>query len=215
MIKELIANQFRRPRGILGLIAAGMMKTPNQEPYDKIIELLDVRNGDQLLEIGCGPGRGIKQIVDKKTDCKIDAIDFSMLMVKKAASNNKTAVDEKRVTLIYGDFTEYDFKDRRYSKIFAINVIYFWKELKPVFNKLFNLLKSGGRLHLYMSSPELLRKIPFAVDAVFNKYTLDNVMKELTEAGFTNVDNQAIVKNGFQSYYISTKKQQKTQLARS
>jgi cyclopropane fatty-acyl-phospholipid synthase-like methyltransferase len=206
MIKELIANQFRKPRGILGLLAANVMKKPNQEPYDKIIELLDVRNGDQILEIGCGPGRGIKQIMDTRADCKIDAIDFSMLMVKKAARNNKRAIKENHVKLIYGDFIEYDFKDKRYGKIFAINVIYFWKELKPVFIKLFNLLNSDGRLHLYMSSPELLGNIPFAVDAVFNKYSLDTVKKELLEAGFNTVDNQTILKNGFQSYYISAKK---------
>jgi ubiquinone/menaquinone biosynthesis C-methylase UbiE len=206
MIREIIANQFRRPRGILGLIAANAMKKPNQVAYDKIIEMMDIRPGDQLLEIGCGEGRGIRQIMQDRIDCEIDAIDFSMLMVKKAMRNNKNAVIEKRANIIYGDFTEYDFKDKRYSKIFAINVIYFWKELQPVFKKLFSLIKSNGQLYLYMSSPELLHNIPFAVDAVFNKYSLETVKKELAGAGFNSVENQTILKNGFQSYYLSARK---------
>ena len=137
----------------------------------------------------------------------MDAIDFSSLMLKKARKLNREYIKNNRVHLLEGEFGAFDFKGRSYSKIFAINVSYFWADLPTIFKKIHGLLKPQGLFVLYMSSPELLSKIPFIVGEVFNKYTINKVKADLLDAGFLSVDYETIIKNDCETYFISAQKQ--------
>lgn len=206
MLKRLIAQQFRRPSGLLGHYAANFMKKNNQDYYARVCDLLNLKDSDAVLEIGCGAGYAIKLITEKHTQCKVDALDYSPMMLKKAEKNNREQTSAGRVHFFLGDFGNYDFNDTAYSKIFAINVIYFWNDLSPKFSKIYRLLKTGGRLILFMSSPERLQKVPFAVDGVFNKYTVAQVETGLLLAGFINVNHERVVKNKTDTFYICADK---------
>jgi cyclopropane fatty-acyl-phospholipid synthase-like methyltransferase len=203
MFRNLLAQQFRRPSGILGYYAANFMRKNNQEYYQKAIDLLDIHDNETILEIGCGAGYAIQQIHERFPGCMIQGIDFSPQMLSRAKRNNKQALSHEKLTLISGDFISHDFTDSTYSKIFAINVIYFWNELAPVFAKLNTLLRPDGKLLLFMSSPERLKTLPMTSnDTVFNKYSLDFVEKELGNAGFSAITVETVVKAGFETFYI-------------
>jgi SAM-dependent methyltransferase len=203
LFSNLIARQFRRPSGLLGLYAANFMKKNNQNYYTRAIGLLAIRDADAVLEIGCGAGDAIRRITEQNSRCRIDAIDFSPLMLKKAARNNREWLRKGRIRLMCGDFTTYDFRASRYTKILAINVIYFCDALNALFGRCRQLLDPGGRIVLFMSSPERLRSIPFANDDVFHKYTLEFVKEKLGEAGFSSVGHTVVTKREMETYYIS------------
>jgi len=202
LFSKLIARQFRRPSGLLGLYAANFMKKNNQDYYLQAIELLTIRDNDAVLEIGCGAGDAIRQIAEHHSRCRIDAIDFSPLMLKKAARNNREWLRKGRMHLMCGDFTTYDFRASRYTKILAINVIYFCDDPGAMFARCRQLLDPGGRIVLFMSSPERLRSIPFANDDVFHKYTLEFVKDRLAAAGFSAVGHTLVKKQEMETYYI-------------
>lgn len=206
MLKKLFARQFRRPSGPLGHFAARFMEKNNQDYFAHACDLLDVQNDDAILEIGCGAGYAIEMILKKNGRCSVDAIDFSPFMLKKAAKRNQSEVGEGRIRFFKGDFGDFDFGKSVYSKIFAINVIYFWNDLDAQFSKIFTLLKKEGRVVLFMSSPERLKNISFAVDEVFNKHTIDQVETALSKAGFKKVDHQTVVKMGFDTFYVIAEK---------
>lgn len=201
MFKKLIAEQFRKPSGLLGYYAANFMKKNNQSHIVHVCDLVNPQNDDTILEIGCGAGYAIKLIAEKNNLCSIDAIDFSGMMIQKAIKINLKSIATKRVRLFKGDFCVHEL-NTTYSKIFAINVVYFWKDLVAEFSKIYNTLKPGGQLILFMSSPESLRKIPFAVDEVFNKHSVDRVENDLLQAGFENITHEKIQKAGFDTFYI-------------
>lgn len=203
MFKKLIADQFRRPSGLLGYYALNFMKKNNMEYIEKVCDLLKVEDYDKILEIGCGAGYAIQMIAGKNGLCKIDAVDFSPMMIRKAKRNNRQHLRAGRARFFKGDFGDYDFSDNTYSKIFAINVIYFWKELLPGFSKIHSLLKPHGMLILYMSGPERIDKIPFAVEDVFKRYSISNVENTLLKAGFSNVSYEKVIKNGLDTFFIS------------
>jgi SAM-dependent methyltransferase len=205
-IKTIFARQFRRPSGILGHYAAGFMRKNNGDYYRHVIELLQIQDNDTVLEIGYGEGLAIKLITDHNQSCQVDGIDFSALMVKKAIKTNSPSIKDGRVRLFSGNMLDFDFGDKTYSKIFAINVIYFWEDLATPFVKIFSLLKPGGRLVLYMSGPERLNQIPFAVDSVFNKYTAEHVQAELLRTGFSEISCDTIINQGNNAFYISAVK---------
>lgn len=201
MLKKLIAEQFRKPSGLLGHYAANFMKKNNQSQIIHVCDLVNPQDNDTILEIGCGAGYAIQLIAKKNTLCTIDAIDFSAMMIQMAKNKNSKNIAAKRVRLFKGDFSDHDFKNT-YSKIFAINVVYFWNDLVFEFTKIHSLLKQDGRLILYMSSPERLRKIPFAVDEIFNKYSMEQVENDLLQAGFVNVIFEKVQRAGFDIFYI-------------
>jgi ubiquinone/menaquinone biosynthesis C-methylase UbiE len=182
------------------------MEKNNGSQYDKAIQMLGIRDEDRILEIGFGSGLAIRRITEKNTCCRIEGLDFSSLMLNKARKNNRQAVAQKRVELHFGDLKDFEFGSKTFTKIFGINVIYFWEDLGGMCTRLHGLLAPAGRLILCMSSPERLGQIPFAVKGVFNKYPWETVLAALQKAGFNQVSKETALKKGLETYYICAEK---------
>ncbi|MGE5521954.1 MAG: class I SAM-dependent methyltransferase [Candidatus Dadabacteria bacterium] len=188
MLRAFIASQFKKPTGLFGIFSSSVMIKNNRKNYDRLIMDLDLQPQDKLLEIGYGPGVGIRMIAEQCSTCTIHGIDFSGLMYKKAARYNRQYIEEGRVQLQYGDFLKFTVVPNEYDKIFCLNVVYFWNELKLPFNKVFSLLKRGGSFHIYMADAATLEEKK-APDSVFNKHTIEQVVTTLKEAGFEKVEH--------------------------
>lgn len=188
MLRKLIALQFKKPKGWLGIWASNIMIKGNEKNYAKLIKKLDPQPQDKMLEIGYGPGRGIHTIAEMCSTCTVRGIDFSSLMYKRASEYNKTHIEKGNVVLQQGDFLKVPFADNDYDKVFCLNVIYFWNELSEPFAKVFSVLKKGGSFHIYMADKITLMKKK-APDSVFNKYSTEHVVESLKSAGFDNVEH--------------------------
>jgi cyclopropane fatty-acyl-phospholipid synthase-like methyltransferase len=190
MLREFIASQFKKPTGLLGIFTSNLMVKNNQKNYDRLIKDLNLQPYDKLLEIGYGPGIGIKMIAEICSTCTIHGIDFSKQMYQKATKYNQQYLDASRVQLQHGDFLNVLVAHSDYDKIFCLNVVYFWDELIGPFKKVLSLLKKGGSFHVYMADrATLLAKR--APDSVFNKYSIEQVVEGLKAAGFTAVEHYA------------------------
>jgi len=200
MIPEFIASQFKRPAGLLGIWSSNKMIKNNQKNYDRMIMDLDLQLQDKLLEIGYGPGIGIRMIAERCSTCTIHGIDFSQLMYKRASKHNKQFIDAGRVSLQCGDFLNIPVTHDEYNKIFCLNVVYFWNELKTPFTKVFSLLSKNGAFNMYMTDETTLVKMK-APDSVFSKYSIEQVVEALKVAGFESVEHY--VERG---HYIKAKK---------
>lgn len=200
MLREFIASQFKKPSGLFGILTSNLMVKSNQKNYNRLIKDLNLQPQDQVLEIGYGPGIGIFMITEQCPSCIIHGIDFSKLMYNKATKYNKQYIDKRRVQLQFGDFLKVPVKHSSYDKIFCLNVVYFWDELKTPFQKVLYQLKEDGSFHIYMAERNTLmeKKAP---DSVFNKYSIEQVTEALKEAGFASVEHY--VENGL---YIKAKK---------
>lgn len=195
-----IAKQFRKPSGLLGILASSLMKKGNIHAYNIIIKELSIESNDHVLEIGYGHGVGLNMICDKY-DCKLSGIDFSKLMFNEAKKRNYKFILNKQLELKYGNYQDIVFDQNSFNKIFFINVIYFWKDLDLVFRKIYNELNPNGILLFYMAHPDDLNKLKFTDDSVFNKYTLEFVIDKLNCAGFKSIEQE--FNHG---YYIKCKK---------
>jgi cyclopropane fatty-acyl-phospholipid synthase-like methyltransferase len=183
---KLLGEQLRKPSGILGKLVAKMMDKRNKKYYLEIIDLLQLKKGDKILEIGYGPGQGIQMLAESEDDISIYGVDFSELMFKHASKRNKTYIANQKVKLQYGDLLSSDFINEKYDKIFCVNVIYFWDDLSQVFQKLLSMLNNRALFCIYMTSDEEFQNLSFAND--FCKYSIETVETELKNAGFSHVD---------------------------
>lgn len=163
-----------------------MMEFKNRSSYEKIISKLSPRKGEHILEIGYGPGLGIYGIAEKFPGIRISGIDFSELMYQKASERNKKFIDKGTVHLQHGDVLTMKPGNDKYDKIFCLNVIYFWNDLGLAFNKIFSMLGGTGVFLIYMDHMDSLEKAKFLED--FCKYPVEEVEKELKNAGFTDIE---------------------------
>jgi SAM-dependent methyltransferase len=145
-IRERLMLQFGMPKGMLGRIAGFIMahRSSNIERIEWAVAELDARAADCVLEIGFGPGIGIKMLSDRIVEGKVYGIDHSPLMAKKATSRNREAVDSGRVELIVASSSRLPSFDRRIDKVLDINTFQFWDEPMRALLGLRAALKPGG-----------------------------------------------------------------------
>ncbi|MEW6517633.1 MAG: class I SAM-dependent methyltransferase [candidate division FCPU426 bacterium] len=201
-----VGKQFRKPAGWLGHWVARVMEKRNQECYDRVVNLLQVKDEDRILEIGFGTGLAIRQITEQNPRCRILGLDFSRLMLRKAARNNRAALRSQQVRLALGEFSGHDFGAETFTKIFIINVVYFWDDLPRMFSKIHRLLDKDGCLVMYLSGPERLGQLPFAVAGVFRRYTDGEVQNSLRSAGFSRIERDVVLRNGQQTFFFKIRK---------
>lgn len=112
---------------------------PYQELSDKIIENLDLKAGDRVLDLGSGTGN-IAVRVGKK-GVQVTGIDFSRegTEIHKAKSPSSEVLE--------GDITrELPFSDNYFNKVYSNNVLYTISEDKRLFlfKELYRVMKEDG-----------------------------------------------------------------------
>ncbi len=118
------------------------LEAAQQNKYQKLINLLDVKSGEKILEIGCGWG-GFSEFLAKKHDVLIDCITIS----KNQYDYSKKRIFEKglnnKVNVLFLDYR--DLKNK-YDKIASIEMIEAVGEkyLDQYFRTIKNSLKQDG-----------------------------------------------------------------------
>ena len=108
-----------------------------KEIQDKFLKLL--KEGDSVLDFGCGSGRDTKYFIEK--NMKVDAIDGSVELCKIA--QKYTGINVRPML-----FQQLD-EEEKYDGIWACSSILHLpkKELKSVFEKMLKALKKGGIIY--------------------------------------------------------------------
>jgi SAM-dependent methyltransferase len=186
-IQNVIAQQSKKPSGILGLINAAFMKKKNIHVYDWVIELLAIQKTDKILEIGFASGDGIKKISKILKDGFIAGIDISEIMVKKAIKFNDESIQQGRVDIKLGGTGSIPYAEASFDKVFAINVVYFLEDPIRDLKELYRVLKKNGLITLFVFSYEDMVKHKFTQTGLFKLYKNEDLMELLNKAGFKNI----------------------------
>ena len=118
------------------------LETAQKNKYQKLIDLLHIKDGNKILEIGCGWG-GFSEYLAKRRDVMIDCITIS----KKQYEYTKRRIFKNnlnnKVNVMFLDYR--DLKDR-YDNIASIEMIEAVGEkyLDQYFKTIKNSLKSNG-----------------------------------------------------------------------
>lgn len=181
------SRQARKPAGLFGrFISSQIFEKGNVELNDLMSESLGECEGEQLLEIGFGPGQLIKEIADQSKGVVIQGIDFSEPMFAIAAKKNRNHMKDGTVRLRLGNFDTASFDDQCFDKIFTVNTIYFWKTPKATLGKISKLLKPGGRIYIGLHEKSEMASMPLDRD-VFRYYSMEE-LKEMLSASFEDIE---------------------------
>jgi SAM-dependent methyltransferase len=118
------------------------------------VRLLDASPGDEILEIGCGPGMAVSLVCDRLAGGRITAVDRSAIAIQRAIQRNAGHVASGRAVLRQADLAGPALVGQHFDKVFAINVNLFW--VRPADAEVLlikDLLRPGGVLRLIYETP--------------------------------------------------------------
>jgi SAM-dependent methyltransferase len=160
------------------------MAIANDEPNRLAIDALKLQRSDRVLELGFGPGWGLRTIAARIPDGQVFGVDQSHRMLRQATSMNQAAIAKGRMVLLNGPFSPLPWIESTFNKILLVNVAYFFDSNGRDMAEVYRVLRSGGRIAIYVTSRETMSKWPFSGPETHTIYDRDELLDLLEGAGF-------------------------------
>jgi ubiquinone/menaquinone biosynthesis C-methylase UbiE len=149
--RDFIDSHYKTPNGIIGTYIGEKMVRQHKTETNWSLELMNIQQGDRILELGCGAGYAIKLIFEKNLAEEIVGLDISPTIIRSARIRNKKAINEKRVKLVKANFNKLPFHNENFNTVFSIQTIYFWTDIAAILSEIFRVLKPNGVIILTFS----------------------------------------------------------------
>jgi ubiquinone/menaquinone biosynthesis C-methylase UbiE len=111
---------------------------------DLVVESSEVKDGDVVLDIGCGTGLLSLKFL-KEADCSIYGIDSSSEMLEIFKDKIAELGLSEKISLEVEDVENLDFKKDSFDIIASTVTLHHVQDKYPVIKRIYNLLKVGGR----------------------------------------------------------------------
>ena len=147
-IARAINRQAASPSGWFGRLLGQIWRREHARLNAEVLEQLDVREGQEVLEVGSGPGEALAVASRRARGGRVVGIDVSDLMVSLARRRNRQAVARGEVDVCVGDIASLELDASSFDRIFSVHSIYFWRDVDAVLAKLASALRPGGKLVL-------------------------------------------------------------------
>lgn len=137
------------------------MNERHQPLRDFALPKLKISENMKILDVGCGGGATIAQLLKMAPDSRVDGVDYSETSMEVAGKTLADAIGT-RTTLVKADVTALPFEDDTYDLVTAIETTYFWKDMPAAFREIRRVLKTGGIFAIIVegSDPDAHRDWP-------------------------------------------------------
>jgi cyclopropane fatty-acyl-phospholipid synthase-like methyltransferase len=191
---KYVGKNFGNPNGLGGKISTKIMNIINQRQYNAVLENLNVKPNEKILDIGFGNGYLIKKLFKKGIPVNVYGIEISKDMLHKVTAINEQYISNKTLQLFLENINKTSFEENLFDKIYTVNTIYFWGELEKSFSEIKRIMKPDGIFINVIYTKEYLDKIVYTRYG-FNKYTVDEIKNITEKNGMKIVAMKEIEKN--------------------
>jgi ubiquinone/menaquinone biosynthesis C-methylase UbiE len=120
---------------------------------EAVVDQLDLRPDDRVLEIGCGHGVAASIVCERLAGGRLTVIDRSAKMIEAAARRNAAHVEAGKAEFLVASLEDADLGDRRFDVIFAVRVGLFHREPERARALAERWLAPGGRVTAVFDPP--------------------------------------------------------------
>ena len=151
------------PRGLIGFAALAAMALKNGGQNKAALDALHLRAGDAVLEVGCGPGLGVRAALKRAGPTGFVAgVDQSPTAAHFAAHVAHSAVHNGRAVIMRAEAADLPFRDAMFDKAFAVNSFQFWPDPARALREIARVLAPNGRLVIAQRAANPNRPTNFA-----------------------------------------------------
>jgi len=182
-IDKYISKHLSAPKGIGGNVVSFFMNRQNRPMYNETIRLLLLSNEERILDIGCGNGYVLNMIA-KKYNGTFTGIDLSKSIIESAMKRNRSFVKAGKMAFFAQDLSAMSFADESFSRVYAINTVYFWDNLGAVMKEVSRILKPGGILVNSLYSNDTLEQFTHTRIG-YKRFSKQKLVEAGVKAGFS------------------------------
>ncbi|WP_375200565.1 class I SAM-dependent methyltransferase [Bacillus sp. RS11] len=182
-ILQKLIQQAKKPNGIVGSLMLRIMNKAHNGMNTWLMRQEVIKDGDQVLDIGCGGGNILRSLSKMNPSGTIYGIDFSDQAVQESIKTNETDVANGKVIVTQASVSSIPYTDKFFDTITAFQTHYFWPDLANDVKEVFRVLKDGGKFIIISK----LYKINYHMKAYKTKLEIQQLFESV---GFQSVTIQ-------------------------
>lgn len=188
-ILKKVFNNTRKPEGLLGKWMTSSMNHAHAAAADWGMDHLPEYGPARIVELGCGGGRNVRELLRRYPAAKVTALDYSEICVKKTKKINQLDLQKGRCCVIQGDVSQQPFEEGQFDMATAFETVYFWPGPTESFQEVYRILKPGGIFLIVNESDGMTSQDDKWLSVIeglriFNKTQLSAFLKD---AGFSRI----------------------------
>lgn len=142
------------PKYSMGLWERGATDLEESQMHmiDQIIERLDIQDGDNILDFGCGWGCVPNYIMSKFPNVRFTGLNLSheqCEFIRAKMRDSRSQLSSDRFTLCEGDLNAANFQEK-FDKILTVGVFCHVGNLTKAFQKLASTIKDDGKIFIHI-----------------------------------------------------------------
>lgn len=184
-VSSYLSRQAARPRGLGGRVIGRLWVAETAAVNDAALRLLAPRPGEDVLEIGFGPGRTLGLLAER--GATVIGVDVSEQMRHMARRRNADLVRSGRLALPHSDGVALPVGDASVDAVLSVHNIYFWSDPEHTLAEIARVLRPGGRVLIVFRAGE--HPLPKRLDpTVYREVTTQHLLAWLERAEFTDAE---------------------------
>lgn len=186
--------------GFKGRVAAFFLTSPFRKllewkmgkPEGRLLELLDLKGGEQVLDAGCGSGFHTLMMAELLPEGHIVATDVSTEMLDRLRAQAERRKLSARISPTLADNLALDMEDNRFDRAISAAVWHHLPDPQQAARELFRTLKPGGKV--VVSDVEVVanKKAVAGLDGHDVAFGSEDMRRFLEGAGFAEVSVEKI-----------------------
>jgi len=138
--------------------------------HETLTEYLDAKNGDTILELGCGYGEMGRQVA-KLSGSKVTGLTMADAEIVGANERIKLAGLQDQCNMVQGNYHNLPFEAKSFDKVFGVYTLKYSADLELAISEAARVLKPGGKFVSY----EILVTDKYDPSDALHKYYVENI----------------------------------------